>query len=175
MFTAFTKVREIPPTIRLVGYLTGRDQEAERIAQDFERVLHRAQSRKPATMPAPRVLGFAGRYSYGDQTLFDDVVRTLGATNVGAENGLHAYSALNSEQVLKWNPEWIIAGANRGQTQTVLHDLMNDPAIGLTAAARDGHIVVLENNVFMPISPYTTLALEAIGTALYGPDEAAKR
>ena len=173
MFTSFTKVSEIPPTIRLVGYLTDRDTEGERIASKFEETVRIARSRKPTSLPQPRILGFAGRYSYGDQTLFDDIVRTLGGINVAAENGLHGYSVLNSEQILVWNPDWIIAGANRGETQNTLRKLLDDPAVALTAAAQNGHIVVLENNVFMPMSPYTTLVLEAIGNALYGfpPDE----
>jgi iron complex transport system substrate-binding protein len=174
MYTSFTKVTEIPPSIRLVGYLTGRDVEGERLAADFEQAIRRAQSRKPTSMPPPRVLGFAGTYSYGDQTMFDDIVRTLGGVNVGAENGLHGYSMLNSEQILAWNPEWILAGANRGETQRVLRKLLDDPAISLTAAAQNGHVVVLENNVFMPISPYTTLVLDAIGNALYGPSSEVK-
>jgi iron complex transport system substrate-binding protein len=168
VYTSFTKVSEIPPTIRLIGFLTGRDAEAERIAADFERVTKIAASRKPIGTPAPRVLGFAGKYSYGDQTMFDDLVRTLGGINVAAADGLHGYSSLNSEQILQWNPEWIIAGANRSETKRAVRALLDDPAIALTAAAKNGHIVVLENNVFMPMSPYTTLLLEAIGDALYG-------
>src|SRR5262249_51530558 len=168
MYTSFTKVTEIPPSIRLVGYLTGRDTEAERIAREFEGAIRKAESRRPASLPPPRILGFAGRYSYGDQTMFDDIVRTLGGINVAAENGLHGYSALNTEQILTWNPDWIIAGANRGETQAALRKLLDDPAIALTPAAQNGHVAVLENNVFMPMSPYTTLVLEAIGNTLYG-------
>ena len=169
MFTGFTKVREIPPSIRLIGYLTGHDGEAESLATNFEAAIHKAETRKPATMAPPRVLGFAGRYSYGDQTMFDDIIRTLGGINVGSENGLHGYSPLNSEQILAWNPEWIISGANRGETQTVMRALLDDPAVAITSAAQNGRIIVLENNVFMPMSPYTRLVLDAIGNALYGP------
>jgi iron complex transport system substrate-binding protein len=169
-FTSFTKLSEIPSTIRLIGYATGRDSEAETLAMNFESAVKHAESRKPASMRPPRVLGFAGKFSYGDETMFDDVIRTLGGINVAAENGLHGYTSLNSEQIVKWNPDWILAGANRGQTQTAARQLLNDPAVALTAAAQNGRVLVLENNVFMPMSPYTTLVLKAVGDALYGPE-----
>ena len=45
---------------------------------------------------------------------------------------------------------------------------------GRNPLAQNGHVVVLENNVFMPMSPYTTLVLEAIGNVLYGAAQEAK-
>jgi iron complex transport system substrate-binding protein len=166
-YTSFTKLDEVRRTIRLVGYLTGRDAEAIQADMEFEEAIHRAQSRKSPNAPAPRILGYSGGYSYGDQTLFDDIVRTLGGVNVGAENGLHSYAPLNTEQILRWDPEWIVSGAARGQSEAVLRRLMNDPAIAPTTAGRKGQIVVLENNVFLPMSPFTTLILGALGDALY--------
>ena len=166
-YTDFTRLDQILQTIRLVGYLTGRDDEAARVEAEFENAIRKAESRKPAGAPKPRVLGFAGRYTYGDQTLFDDILRTLGAVNIGSENGLHSYAALNSEQIILWNPEWIVAGANRGQADDVMKKLLADPAVALTTAAQKGQIVVIQNNVMMPMSPYTTMFLEALGDALY--------
>ena len=106
-------------------------------------------------------------YGYGDQTVFNDVVRVLGGINVGAENGLHGYSVISPEQVVVWDPEWIISGAARGTTQDAVKRLLDDPAIAQTTAARKGQILVFDNNVFLPLSPFTTLLIDALGDVIY--------
>jgi|GEM_PF-4114150 len=102
-------------------------------------------------MTAPRILGFGGRYSYGDQTLFHDIVRAIGAVNVGAEHGLHGYDMISTEQILRWDPEWIVSGAAKGKSPETLQRLMEDPAVRLTTAAGKGQILVFENHVFLPV------------------------
>lgn len=166
--TDFRSLEEIDRTILLTGYLTGRDGAAQRVHEQFQQAVQRAMARKPPGAPSPRILGYSGRYSYGTQTLFDDIVRAVGGVNVGAENGLRGYEAISTEQIVRWNPEWIVSSGARGQTDAVLRRLMADPAIALTAAARTGQVLVLENNVFLPMSPFTTLALDALTEALYG-------
>jgi iron complex transport system substrate-binding protein len=166
-YTDFTTLDEVGRTVLLIGYVTGRDTEAGGVYENFRRAVDRARNRKPPGLPGPRVLGYSAGYSYGDQTLFDDVVKTLGAVNVGAENGLRSYAPLNTEQILHWNPEWIVSSAAPGQSEAVRKKLISDPAIALTTAAQKEQIVVFDNNVFLPMSPYTTLLLDALGDALY--------
>ncbi len=50
----------------------------------------------------------------------------------------------------------------------MLARLMADPTISGTQAARDGHIVVLEYRVFLPISPFARFLVAALAEALYG-------
>lgn len=168
MHTDFTSLDQLAETIRSIGYLTGQDEAAAGEAARFLAALERARSRRPAALPPPRVLGYGGQYSYGTGTVFHDVVETLGARNVAAEGGLRGYGGVNGEQIVRWNPEWIFTGANEGQAAQTLSRLMNDPAVSLTEAARNGRIVVLDNRVFLPMSPFTAKLLEAMGDALYG-------
>lgn len=168
METMFTTLDQIADNIRLVGYLTGDDSAAEAEYQRFQQAVERAHHRRPAGVKPPRILGFGGRYSYGDETLFHDIVKALGGVNVGAEGGLRGYDDVNSEQIVRWDPEWIVAGADPGKAEERLRRLLDDPAIALTQAARNGRIVVLDQHVFLPMSPFTTLILDAMGEALYG-------
>jgi cobalamin transport system substrate-binding protein len=167
MFTDFTSLDEIDRAILLTGYLTGNDTTASRVHDEFQQTIQRARSRKPAGVAAPRILGYGAGYSYGDRTVFDDVVRVIGGINIGAENGLHGYSSVSTEQIVVWNPEWIISGAARGTTQTALERLLAEPAIAQTTAARKGQVVVLDNNVFLPMSPFTTLLIETLSETIY--------
>jgi len=170
MFTEFTTLDEIGRGILIMGHLTGRDDDARQLHERFRRGVERAASRKPAGTAAPRVLGYTSHYSYGDDTLFGDVVRTLGAVNVAAENGLHGYDPISSENVLRWNPEWIVAGAANGSARGVLQQLMQDPAVAQTTAGQTGQVLVFDNNVFLPMSPFTTRLLDVLGEALYAND-----
>jgi ABC-type hemin transport system substrate-binding protein len=167
MFTNFTTLDEIDRGILLAGYLTGRDDFALRVHEEFQKSITRARARRPPGIPAPRILGYSGGYSYGDQTLFDDIARTLGAVNVGAENGLHGYEPANSENILRWNPEWIVSGAANGSTADALERLMQDPAIDHTTAGQKKQILVFDNKVFLPMSPFTTQLVDALSEVLY--------
>jgi len=167
-FTMFTTLQQVADTIRLTGYLAGEDEGAAKQADFFWSEIRRAAARRPANAARPRILGYSGSYGYGSETLFDDIVRTLGGINVGAEGGLKGYDQVNSEQIVHWDPEWIVSSAPRGHTKEALARLMKDPEISVTQAARHGHIVVLEESVFMPMSPYTRLLVTALAEALYG-------
>jgi iron complex transport system substrate-binding protein len=174
MQTMFETLDQIEQNIRLMGYLTGQDESAAKEAARFHSAIERAASLRPANAPKPRILGLGGIYSYGRKTLFQDIVNRVGGVNVGAENGLLGYDQVNYEQIIRWDPEWIIAGAKGGNEKQILAKLMSDPAIALTQAARNGHIVVMDNRVFLPMSPYTSTLVQAIAEAIYSTPQAEK-
>lgn len=166
--TMFPTLASIEEHIRLVGYLSGEDARAEAEARRFRAVLERAAARKPAGARAPRVMGFGGIYSYGSDTLFSDILRVLGAENVAATHGFVGYDRVADEHIVRWDPEWIVAGADRGLVAQVRGRLLAQPAIAATTAARRGQVVVFENHVFLPLSPFTSRLVEALAEALYG-------
>jgi iron complex transport system substrate-binding protein len=167
LHTMPSTLAEIEAHIRLVGYLTGEDARAGAELRRFEEVVRRAVARRPANAPPLRVLGLGSRYSYGSETLFHDIIRTLGEVNLAAEHGLRGYDAINEEHIIRWNPEWIVAGADRGMTKTALARLLANPAIAGTDAAKRGQILVVEHHVFLPLSPYTSLLIDALADAFY--------
>lgn len=176
MFTSFSTLEQVAETIGLVGYLTGTEDAARGEEQNFRATVEAVKSARPNGKPKPRILGLGGNYSYGSETLFNDIVSTLGGVNVCAQGGLKGYDEVNSEMIVKWDPEWIFAGANPGEIEQTKARLLANPAIAHTQAARDHHIVVLEGPVFFADSPYATSLLKAMANALYGSDsEGAER
>jgi iron complex transport system substrate-binding protein len=170
MFVEFSTLQQVEEAITLTGYLTGEDEAARRERTRFHEAIERARRLRRAGTPRPRILGFSSGLSYGSQTLFHDIVKTLDGTNVGAEGGLKSYDRVNSEQIARWDPEWIISGADPGKTKEALTRLLADPGIAATRAARNGRILVFENHVFLPLSPFTTLLVTAMAEAIYGGD-----
>jgi iron complex transport system substrate-binding protein len=168
MYTMFQTLASIEAHIRLVGYLTGEEDRAELEARRFHAAIRRAASRKPAASPAPRVMGFGGVYSYGSDTLLNDILHVLGAENVAATHGFVGYDRVTDEHIVRWNPDWIVAGAEPGTAEQVRARMLSNPAIAATSAAQKGRLIVLEHHVFLPLSPFTTQLVEAISAALYG-------
>ena len=166
--TMFPTLASLEEHILLIGYLTGEDARAEEELTRFRGVVTRAAARRPPGAPAPRVMGFGGVYSYGSDTLFHDILRVLGAENVAATHGFAGYDRVTDEHIVRWDPEWIVAGADRGQADAVRARLLSNPAIAATTAAARGHVVVLEHHVFLPLSPYTSQLVDALSSALYG-------
>jgi iron complex transport system substrate-binding protein len=168
VFTTFTTLQQIADTTRLTGYLTGEDARAAKATQAFWSAVNAAKAKRSPTAPHPRILGYGTQSTYGSETLFDDIVRTLGGINVAAAGGLKGYAAVNSEQIARWNPEWIVAGSPPGKGKEVKAQMLADPGIALTQAARNGHILIFDNRVFLPMSPFTALLVTAMSKALYG-------
>lgn len=160
--------------IRRLGYITGEDARAEELATSielrFQRVLDRAAA---APGPRPRVLGYdrSLAYSYGTETIFHDIVSALGATNVGAEQGLVSYERVSSEQIARWNPDWIVTGALPGDRSGDQRALWRDPAFAVTDAARNGRILVLPQHIFLSTSHRVIDLAERLAAALF-PDPA---
>lgn len=168
LFTMLDTLEAIEAHIRLFGYLTGEDTRAALEAGRFRDAITRAAAMRPANAPAPRVLGIGGAYSYGQRTLFTDILRRLGAENVAATHGLIGYDRVGPEQIAHWDPDWIVAGAPPGREQAMREQLLRQPAIAATRAAARGQIVVLDNRVFLPLSPYTARLVEQLAGTLFG-------
>jgi ABC-type Fe3+-hydroxamate transport system substrate-binding protein len=169
MQTTLRTLAEVRDAILLIGYLTGEDARATSAVARFEKVIKDARALRPANAPAQRILGLAGgTYSYGSGTLFNDIVSQLSCVNVAAEGGLQGFIAVSSEQIVKWNPQWIITGAPYDSIKQTRARMLADPALSITSAAHEGHILVLDNRIFLPISPFSTRLVEAIAHAVYG-------
>ncbi len=167
MFIDFETLEQIEAHIRLMGYLTGEDERAREEALRFRAAIDHAKSRKPAGAAAPRVLSVGASFAYGAHTLFDDIVTTLGARNVASAAGLQGYDSVSSEQIARWNPEWIIAGADAGDIESTRQRLLGDPAIQLTEAGRRGQVLILDNRIFLPMSPLASRRVEAIAEVIW--------
>ena len=93
----------------------------------------------------------------------------LGAVNVGSEQGLGEWGKVGGEQIAVWNPDWIVTGAGGGDPAEVKARLAADPAVAVTAAGRNGRILVVEDRHYGTTSQHIVHLMQAIAEALYDP------
>ena len=164
------RLSQIGGLIRRIGYLTGSDDRAGKLVQLFQERVERARKRRPLHATShPRILGYdrSLSLSYGINTLFHDVVTTLGGINVGAERGLDTYDGISFEQIAVWNPEWIVTGADPGRQEAVRQALLANPGVAVTSAARNGKLLILPQEVFLSMSHNVIELVEGLSAALY--------
>jgi iron complex transport system substrate-binding protein len=166
-YTTPVSLAEIDEQIRILGYLVADDATVAAARSTFHDVIASAALRRRAGNP-PRVLALNGHYAYGSRTVVDDVLRVLGATNVAAAVGLEGYAPMAPEEILRANPDWIVTGAPSGTEDDARARMLADVSLAATDAARTGRLVVVDQRVFMALSPFTARLLEAVGDALYG-------
>lgn len=168
---AFNSIDDIKANIRIVGYLTGKDDAATKLIAEMDADLARTAALIP---PARRdgnrlrVMSFgAGGSTAGAHTLFDDIVRAAGATNVTTEKGFDGFPQISAEQVAAWNPDYIIASSPRHDFEQTRTRLLANPAIAASEAGRRGRVIIIETRHLLAVSHHITKAVDALARGLY--------
>jgi iron complex transport system substrate-binding protein len=169
-FTSYERIEDIKNNIRNIGYATGDDQSATALVSQMEREIDAIRARLPAGDKRPRIMSYSGGVTAGADTLFDDIIRTAGAINVTAEQGLKGFPKISSEQVAKWDPDFLVTGAYPDKFDEARRLLLADPAIASSRAARAGKIIILDNHYYLAVSQHIVRAIEALANGLYSND-----
>ena len=166
--TRNTELRQVGENITVLGYITGQDEMARQERERFEREI--AEIAEQCIEPHPEVsifgLSMVG-FSYGDQTLFHDLVRLVGGINVAARGGLHTYERIESEAIMGWNPEWVFTWSVPDKGDEELQRWMrDDPFLRLISAVEKKQIVVSDGKDLMPLSPFITTLAHTMADAI---------
>ncbi len=166
--TLNTNLEQVGENITVLGYITGQDEMARQERERFEREI--AEIAEQCIEPHPEVsifgLSMVG-FSYGDQTLFHDLVRLVGGINVAARGGLHTYERIESEAIMGWNPEWVFTWSVPGKGDEELQRWMrDDPFLRLISAVEKKQIVVSDGKDLMPLSPFITTLAHTMADAI---------
>lgn len=168
-FSNFDRIEDVAGNVRQLGYLIGEDDAAARVVDDMNARLARARALAAASGRRPRIMTYDGSgYTAGSNTLFDDVIRYAGGVNVSAEHGAKGFGRVSGEQILEWQPDYLICGAKPGEADIVRRRLMDNPAIASSTAVKSGRLILMDTRVFMTMSHHVVTAVEALVDALYG-------
>jgi iron complex transport system substrate-binding protein len=167
-FANFDRLEDIEANIRRVGEAIGDEAAAERLVATMRDRLRRIAARHSSAAGArQRVLSYSpSGFTAGTNTLFDDIVRHAGGLNVAAEQGLTGFPRIGAEQVLAWDPDYLVAGFSRDQKTMVRARLLANPAVASTRAARADCIVLVDNRALLSTSHHIVDAIENLARVL---------
>ena len=80
----------------------------------------------------------------GGETIIDEWIRDVGAVNVAADEVKGNKQTVTMEQILNWNPDYIITGKNRQEVDEIL----SDSSWSGIRAVQEGNVVVNPKGVF---------------------------
>jgi len=171
-FATFNRIDDIKANIRAVGYAIGEEERAEQLVARMERELEAVKARIPQPHQPPRVLSFSPSGSTaGAGTLFDEMVRAAGAINLAAEKGLTGFPKISVEQLLQWQPDFIVTGGEAGEFDEARLRLLQNPTVAASAAVKAGRIIVIDRRYFLSVSHFITRAIGDLAKGLYGGEQ----
>ncbi|MGV3589976.1 MAG: ABC transporter substrate-binding protein [Adhaeribacter sp.] len=118
-FQDFKKVTDVFRGLQDIGRLLHREKEAQRVVDSLQQEL--AQIKVNNLGPKPWVLAITWNdpiYVFGQNTLFTDKLRYLGAENAVTEVFAQPYPALTREYILKLNPDVLLGGTPEEMEKT---------------------------------------------------------
>lgn len=166
-FETYQSIEDIKRNIRTIGDATGEQDHAEALVTQMEKELAAALAGIQRPAKPFRVLSYTGGVTAGADTIFDDMMRTVGAVNVAAERGLKGFPRINSEQVTAWDPDFLVCGAYPDEFERTRASLMKDPAIASSRVGRTGRIIIIDNRYYLSVSHHVVRAVEALARGLY--------
>jgi iron complex transport system substrate-binding protein len=165
-FANFDRIDDVKANIRRLGEAVGAETEAAALVKTMEQRLTAVAARRSRAGVAPRVVSYSpSGFTAGAGTTFDDIVRAAGGVNVVAEQGLKGFPRISAEQVLTWQPDFILVGINPSEREAILSKLKENAAIAATRAMRAGRLVFMPNRALLSTSHHIVDAVELLAAA----------
>jgi ABC-type Fe3+-hydroxamate transport system substrate-binding protein len=98
---------------------------------------------RPPIEERPSVIGWDYGYVPGAHTSFDDAATTAGFVNLAAREGLDGHQRLDAEQLVAWDPAWIVVGCGERPCAEALTKLAAQPGLGKLDAVARGRVITI--------------------------------
>ncbi len=130
----------IAANILAIGRACHREAEAEAVVVGMNAQLADVRSRG-RDLAAWRLCSVdGGLHTYGRGSLFDAMIRTVGATNLAAERGVGPFRKLSNEAMLSWRPDALVIATAGPEDRRWLEQL---PGLNLLPCQQRGHLVLV--------------------------------
>jgi iron complex transport system substrate-binding protein len=167
-FTNFEKLDDIKRNIRTAGYAIGEDERTESLIEEMEESIKDIQEHIPKSGKPPRVLSYSlSGNTAGIGSSFDTITSLVGAINVASEQNLKGFPQISAEQLLAWQPDYIVIGADHDKFEETKQALLANRAVAASNAGLNGRIIVIDNRHLLSVSHHIVKAIEALADGLY--------
>lgn len=99
---------------------------------------------RPPEAERPTVICWDYGHVPGKQTSFDDAAATAGFRNLASEHGLVGHQRLDTEQLVAWDPQWLVIGCGEDSCERARTTLIEQPGFEHLRAVRDDHVITIE-------------------------------
>ncbi len=138
----------VSQSVRRMGELLGRDQQAEQVLQEFSQAMALQQQQlQSVNGEMPRVLllfgaGHGNPLIAGENTVGDWLIKQSGGENLAVHRG---FKALSSESLLALNPQVIIVADRHNQGLQALTTMLSSaPALRHTDAVKQKRVIAID-------------------------------
>ncbi len=157
-FAAFDTVRDALDNIARIGEITGDEQRAQALIDEFYRRYGEVAIRI-AGKERPRVLSWDDwGATVGPGMSIHDIIELAGGRNAAAEYGVTGWHTLDAEAVIQMNPDVIITPSG----DAFAEHLKNDPVFASVTAVRNGDVYYVEH--LEALNHYFIEAIESLAS-----------
>jgi ABC-type Fe3+-hydroxamate transport system substrate-binding protein len=131
-------------SVERIGAATGASDQATMLRERFLARQLELEARRPPEAERASVVAWDYGYVPGAQTSFDDVARTAGFVNLAAREGMVGHQRLDAEQLVAWDPQWIVISCGEQACERALANFAEQPGLGRLGAVAAGHVIAIE-------------------------------
>ncbi len=160
----FGTIDSIKEQILLIGDVIGEEGNASALVKLIDAKIRELQNKLPRRSHPLRILYYdEGGYVPGASSNFNSICKIIGAINVGAEQGIKSWSQIDSETLLKWNPDVIIVPGHSKLKEL----LMSNRVLSYARAVKSGSVYNVPGVYLRADSQYMLLSADFIAGLIY--------
>ncbi len=131
--------------IEAIGQAVGAPPERiTALRERFEQRRADLEARRAPPEQRPSVIAWDYGHVPGIGTTFDDAATTAGFRNLASEQGLRGHKRLDVEQLVAWDPDWIVIGCGEQDCAKAIETLAEQPGLRRTRAVESGKVIAIE-------------------------------
>lgn len=109
--------------------------------------------------------------SNAKNTIFDDIVKNIGAVNVSSEAGLERVAKISKEKIIELNPEVLVLMAwekdDLEEFETFANDLKNDKSLENVDAIKNNRVYIASSRYMTSVSHHIIEGVEFMAESVY--------
>ncbi len=163
-----TQISDVYEDIMFMGTVFQKESEAIKIVDDMKQEIKSISETAMQIDESKTVYFELGNYdgmlySLGKNTFIDDMINTVGATNIFADQD--SWISVSAEQIIERNPDVIIT--NDSYTPDVVNEIMSREGFETINAVKNGKVYVVDANTTSRGSQLLVSGLKQVAHAIY--------
>jgi iron complex transport system substrate-binding protein len=131
--------------LQSIGSAVGADPEqVAALRRRFEDRRAELEQARPPQAERPTVIAWDHGHVPGKGTSFDDAATTAGFRNLAGEQGLVGHQRLDTEQLLAWDPQWVVIGCGEHSCERARATFVDQPGIESLQAVWNDRVITIE-------------------------------